>query len=46
MKTVAALIFESLAPLDLFGPIQVFNAACTPREEDSMKPDPSKPSTG
>ena len=43
MKTVAALIFESMAPLDLFGPIQVFNAACTPREEDSTKPDTSKP---
>jgi hypothetical protein len=27
MKTVAALIFEGMAPLDLFGPIQVFNVA-------------------
>ncbi len=43
MKTVAALIFEGMAPLDLFGPIQVFNVACTPREDDSSKPDTTKP---
>ncbi|MDA1128326.1 MAG: DJ-1/PfpI family protein [Chloroflexi bacterium] len=43
MKTVAALIFEGMAPLDLFGPIQVFNVACTPREDDPTKPDTSKP---
>ena len=42
MKTVAALIFEGMAPLDLFGPIQVFNVACTPREDDPTKPDRSK----
>ena len=43
MKTVAALIFEGMAPLDLFGPIQVFNVACTPMEDDSTKPDRAKP---
>ncbi len=43
MKTVAALIFEGMAPLDLFGPIQVFNVACTPREDDPTKPDTAKP---
>ncbi len=43
MRTVAALIFEGMAPLDLFGPIQVFNVACTPREDDSTKPDTAKP---
>ena len=43
MKTVAALIFEGMAPLDLFGPIQVFNVACTPREDDTTKPDTTKP---
>ena len=43
MKTVAALIFKGMAPLDLFGPIQVFNVACTPREDDSTKPDTTKP---
>ena len=43
MKTVAALIFEGMAPLDLFGPIQVFNVACTPSEDDPSKPDRSKP---
>ena len=43
MRTVAALIFEGMAPLDLFGPIQVFNVACTPREDDSTKPDTTKP---
>ncbi|HIM50138.1 MAG TPA: DJ-1/PfpI family protein, partial [Dehalococcoidia bacterium] len=43
MKTVAALIFKGMAPLDLFGPIQVFNVACTPREDDSTKPDTAKP---
>ncbi len=43
MKTVAALIFEGMAPLDLFGPIQVFTVACTPRDDDSSKPDRSKP---
>ncbi|MDA0264793.1 MAG: DJ-1/PfpI family protein [Chloroflexi bacterium] len=43
MKTVAALIFEGMAPLDLFGPIQVFNVACTPREDDPSKPDTAKP---
>ena len=43
MKTVAALIFKGMAPLDLFGPIQVFNVACTPREDDSTKPDTGKP---
>ena len=43
MKTVAALIFEGMAPLDLFGPIQVFNVACTPREDTSTKPDTTKP---
>ncbi|MCH8987636.1 MAG: DJ-1/PfpI family protein [Chloroflexi bacterium] len=42
MRTVAALIFEGMAPLDLFGPIQVFNVACTPREDDPTKPDRSK----
>ena len=43
MKTVAALIFKGMAPLDLFGPIQVFNVACTPREDDSTKPATAKP---
>ena len=43
MKTVAALIFEGMAPLDLFGPIQVFTAAYTPREDDSSRPDTNKP---
>ena len=43
MRTVAALIFEGMAPLDLFGPIQVFNVACTPRDDDSTKPDTAKP---
>ena len=43
MKTVAALIFEGMAPLDLFGPIQVFTVACTPRDDDPSKPDRSKP---
>ena len=43
MKTVAALIFEGMAPLDLFGPIQVFTAAYTPREDDSSRPDTTKP---
>lgn len=43
MKTVAALIFEGMAPLDLFGPIQVFTVACTPSEDDPSKPDRSKP---
>ena len=43
MKTVAALIFEGMAPLDLFGPIQVFNVSCTPREDDPTKPDRDKP---
>jgi len=43
MKTVAALIFEGMAPLDLFGPLQVFAAACTPREGDPTKPDTAKP---
>ena len=43
MRTVAALIFEGMAPLDLFGPIQVFNVACTPRENDPSKPDTAKP---
>ena len=43
MKTVAALIFEGMAPLDLFGPIQVFNVACTPREDNPTKPDTAKP---
>ena len=43
MRTVAALIFEGMAPLDVFGPVQVFNSSCTPREEDSTKPDTTKP---
>jgi len=43
MKTVAALIFVGMAPLDLFGPVQVFSASCTPREDDPARPDTSKP---
>ncbi len=43
MKTVAALIFEGMAPLDMFGPVQVFAASYTPREDDSSRPDTSKP---
>ncbi|MBT98269.1 MAG: hypothetical protein CL902_06550 [Dehalococcoidia bacterium] len=43
MRTVAALIFEGMAPLDLFGPVQVFNSSCTPRDEDGTKPDATKP---
>ena len=43
MRTVAALVFENMAPLDLFGPIQVFNVACTPDAERLSKPDTTKP---
>ena len=43
MRTVAALIFEGMAPLDLFGPVQVFNSSCIPRDEDGTKPDTTKP---
>lgn len=42
MKTVAALIFEGMARLDLFGPVQVFAASYTPRDDDSTIPDTSK----
>ena len=29
--------------MDLFGPVQVFNSSCTPRDEDGTKPDTTKP---
>ena len=28
--------------MDLFGPVQVFNSSCTPREEDGTEPDTTK----
>ena len=43
MRTVAALVFENMAPLDLFGPIQVFNVACTPDVQRPNRPDTIRP---
>ena len=43
MRTVAALLFENMAPLDLFGPIQVFNVACDPDAKRPSMPDTTKP---
>ena len=43
MRTVAALVFENMAPLDLFGPIQVFNVACTPDVQRPNRPDTTRP---
>ena len=34
-RTVAAIIFDDVEPLDLFGPVQAFKAACLQCEEDS-----------
>ncbi len=43
MRTVAALVFGNMAPLDLFGPIQVFNVACAPDAKRPSMPDTTKP---
>ena len=43
MRTVAALVFQNMAPLDLFGPIQVFNVACVPDAKRPSMPDRTKP---
>ncbi len=42
MKTVAAVLIEGMAPLDLFGPIQAFNAAYAPSAGEPDKPDRSE----
>ncbi len=43
MKTVAALVIDRMAPLDLWGPIQAFQVAFTASIDEPSKPDPSKP---
>lgn len=43
MKTVAALVIERMAPLDLWGPIQAFQVAFAASVDEPSKPDASKP---
>ncbi len=43
MKTVAAVVIERMAPLDLWGPIQAFQVAFAANLDESARPDSSKP---
>lgn len=43
MKTVAALVIDKMAPLDLWGPIQAFQVAFAANPDEPTKPDSSKP---
>lgn len=43
MRTVAAVVIERMAPLDLWGPIQAFQVAFAVNPDDPSKPDSSKP---
>ena len=43
MKTVAAVVIDKMAPLDLWGPIQAFQVAFAANPDDPTKPDSSKP---
>ena len=43
MKTVAAVVIDKMAPLDLWGPIQAFQVAFAADAGEPNKPDSSKP---
>ncbi|PKB66059.1 MAG: hypothetical protein BZY81_08265 [SAR202 cluster bacterium Io17-Chloro-G4] len=43
MKTVAAVVIDKMAPLDLWGPIQAFQVAFATNPDEPTKPDSSKP---
>ena len=43
MKTVAAVVIDKMAPLDLWGPIQAFQVAFAANPNEPTKPDSSKP---
>ncbi len=42
MRTVAAVVIENMAPLDLWGPIQAFQVAFAPVTGAPSKPNRSK----
>ena len=43
MRTVAAVVIEKMAPLDLWGPIQAFQVAFATNPDEPVRPDSSKP---
>ena len=43
MKTVAAVVIDKMAPLDLWGPIQAFQVAFAANPDEPSRPDSSEP---
>ncbi len=43
MRTVAAVVIDKMAPLDLWGPIQAFQVAFAANPDEPARPDSSKP---